>query len=174
MHPWQGTSKNIATPVFTLFMFSRSLSVITTTTIHSQTSKQDSWWAITKTGPADKKTKQSEANSEENGYALEVHSCSALGAQVSRPRKRRGGVAPMRIKCVLAFLFPPPTLWLSVLSSRGLKFLLVGHQFLVAPNEGNGPQHIQPETRHNSPVMFPTRNVCTRPLQVLTHTRTEN
>ena len=171
MRPWQGTRKIIATPVFTLFF--HSLSLTTTTTTHSQASKQDSWCAITKNDPTDKKTKQSEANSEENGYGLEVHSCSALGRQGKRPRKHRGRVAPMHMKCVLAFLFPPHP-WLSVLSSRGLNFLLVAHQFLVAPNEGNGPQNTHPENRHNSPGMFPTRNVCTRPSQVLTHTRTQD
>ena len=166
MHPWQGTRKNIATPVFTLFFHSLSLD----DNGNSLTSKQAGLLvAITKTDPTDKKTKQREAKSEENGYGLEVHSCSALGAGVKRPRKHRGGVVPMHMKCVLAFLpLPPP-----VLSSRGLKILLVGHQFLVAPNESNGPPNTQPENKHNSPGMFPTRIVCSRPSQVLTNTRTQ-
>ena len=124
MHPWQGTRKNIATPVFTLFF--HSLPLMTTTTTHAQTSKQDSWWAITKTDQTDKKTKQSEANSEENGYGLEVHSCSALGAQVKRARKHRGGVVPKHIKCVLAFSFSPPPFCSALFSPRDQEPLFVG------------------------------------------------
>ena len=84
-----------------------SLSLRRTTTTHSQTSKQEYWWAITKTAPTDKKSKQSEANSQENGYGLEVHTCSALGAPAKRPHMPRDGVAPMHRKRVPAFSLPP-------------------------------------------------------------------
>ena len=93
--------------VYTLPSLSLSLSLMTTTTTHSQASKQDSWWAITKTDPTNKMTKQSEANSTDNGYGLEVHSCSALGAQVKHQRKHRSAIVPMYMKFVLAFLLPP-------------------------------------------------------------------
>ena len=85
---------------------------------HSLTNKQALLVGHNKNWPNGKKTKQSEANSEENGFGLEVHTCSVLGASVKRPRKHRGGVVPMHIKCVLAFLFPPPPF--------GLAFYLLG------------------------------------------------
>ena len=106
--------------------FTLSLSLMTKTTTPSQTSKQDSWWAITKTDRTDKKTKQSEANSEENGYGLEVRFCFALDAQVKRPRKHRGGVVPKHTKCVLAFSFPHPPFCSAFFSPRDQEPLFVG------------------------------------------------